>query len=316
MTETELRPQPMRILDEVGKAIVGKQPVLEKILLAILSDGHLLFEDYPGLAKTLMARCFASSIGCEFKRIQFTSDLLPADITGSYVLNRSTSSFEIRKGPIFCNILLADEINRAPPRTQSALLESMQERQVTIESSTFKLDSPFIVFATQNPIEYEGTYPLPEAQLDRFIMKIGIGYPTPADEAEILERRTRRQRDEVEIEKIVSKEDILEMQKLVEQVHIEPQLEKYIVNIVSKTRTHSSVEVGASPRGSLSILKLSKANAWLHQRNYVLPDDIKEIAVPALSHRIILTPDQWIRGTNPQLIIEDILKKVDVPKVS
>ena len=316
MTETELRPQPMRILDEVGKAIVGKQPVLEKILIAILSDGHLLFEDYPGLAKTLMARCFASSIGCEFKRIQFTSDLLPADITGSYVLNRSTSSFEIRKGPIFCNILLADEINRAPPRTQSALLESMQERQVTIESSTFKLDSPFIVFATQNPIEYEGTYPLPEAQLDRFIMKIGIGYPTPADEAEILERRTRRQRDEVEIEKIVSKEDILEMQKLVEQVHIEPQLEKYIVNIVSKTRTHSSIEVGASPRGSLSILKLSKANAWLHQRNYVLPDDIKEIAVPALSHRIILTPDQWIRGTKPELIIEDILKKVDVPKVS
>jgi MoxR-like ATPase len=306
----------MRILDEVGKAIVGKESVLKKILIAILSDGHLLFEDYPGLAKTLMAKCFASSIGCEFKRIQFTSDLLPADITGSYILNRNTSSFEIRKGPIFCNILLSDEINRAPPRTQSALLEAMQERQVTIENSTFALDSPFIVFATQNPIEYEGTYPLPEAQLDRFIMKIGIGYPTQADEAEILERRTKRQRDEVETNQIVSKDDILSMQKLVEQVHIEPELEKYIVNIVSKTRSHTSIEVGASPRGSLSMLKLSKANAWLHDRNYVLPDDIKEISIPALSHRIILTPDQWIRGTSPEIIIDDIVKKIDVPKVS
>ncbi|MGI0084286.1 MAG: AAA family ATPase, partial [Nitrososphaerales archaeon] len=287
----ELQSHAALILDEVGKAIIGKRSVLEKVLLAILANGHVLFEDYPGLAKTLTARSFASSIGCEFKRIQFTSDLLPADITGSYVLNRSTSTFEVRKGPIFCNILLADEINRAPPRTQSALLEGMQERQVTIESSTFSLDSLFIVFATQNPIEYEGTYPLPEAQLDRFIMKIGIGYPTEADEAEILDRRTKRQTEQVQIEKIVSKEDILGMQTLVEQVHIEHELEKYIVSIVSKTRDHTAVEVGASPRGSLAILKLAKAHAWLHNRNYVLPDDIKDVAVPALSHRIILTAD-------------------------
>ncbi len=317
MTERiELQSKPAHILEEVGKAIVGKQAVLERILLAILADGHVLFEDFPGLAKTLTARCFASSIGCDFKRIQFTSDLLPADITGSYVLNRNTSNFEIRKGPIFCNILLADEINRAPPRTQSALLEAMQERQVTIESSTFTLDSPFIVFATQNPIEYEGTYPLPEAQLDRFIMKTGIGYPTEADEAEILDRRTKRRTEQVQIEEIASKEDILEMQSLVEQVHIEPELEKYIVNIVSKTRDHNAVEVGASPRGSLAILKLAKARAWLYQRNYVLPDDIKDVAVPALSHRIILTADQWIRGTSPEIIIEDLLKRIDVPKVS
>lgn len=317
MTERiELQSKPARILEEVGKAIVGKQAVLERILLAILADGHVLFEDFPGLAKTLTARCFASSIGCDFKRIQFTSDLLPADITGSYVLNRNTSNFEIRKGAIFCNILLADEINRAPPRTQSALLEAMQERQVTIESSTFTLDSPFIVFATQNPIEYEGTYPLPEAQLDRFIMKTGIGYPTEADETEILDRRTKRRTEQVQIEKIASKEDILEMQSLVEQVHIEPELEKYIVNIVSKTRDHNAVEVGASPRGSLAILKLAKARAWLYNRNYVLPDDIKDVAVPALSHRIILTADQWIRGTSPEIIIEDLLKRIDVPKVS
>ena len=317
MTERlEIQSKPARILEEVGKAIVGKQAVLERILLAILADGHVLFEDYPGLAKTLTARCFASSVGCEFKRIQFTSDLLPADITGSYVLNRNTSNFEIRKGPIFCNILLADEINRAPPRTQSALLEAMQERQVTIESTTFTLDAPFIVFATQNPIEYEGTYPLPEAQLDRFIMKTGIGYPTEADETQILDRRTKRRTEQVQIEKIASKEDILEMQSLVEQVHIESELEKYIVNIVSKTRDHNAVEVGASPRGSLAILKLAKAHAWLYQRNYVLPDDIKDVAVPALSHRIILTADQWIRGTKPEIIIEDLLKRIDVPKVS
>ena len=192
---TELQKRAISILDEVGKAIVGKRDALEKILLAILCDGHILFEDYPGLAKTLTARCFAQTLGCDFKRVQFTSDLLPADITGSYILNRSTSNFELRKGPIFCNILLADEINRASPRTQSALLEAMQERQVTIENSTFQLDAPFIVFATQNPVEYEGTYPLPEAQLDRFIIKLAMGYPTEAEETEILDRRTKRQSD-------------------------------------------------------------------------------------------------------------------------
>jgi len=306
---------PERILDEVGRVIVGKRELLEKVLIAILADGHLLFEDYPGLAKTLTARCFASSLGCEFKRVQFTADLLPADITGSYVLNRSTSEFEIRKGPIFCNILLADEINRAPPRTQSALLEAMQERQVTIENTTFRLDSPFIVFATQNPIEYEGTYPLPEAQLDRFIMKVGIGYPSLSEEVEILDRRTKRQSDETTVREVVSRSELLGMRGAVEGVHIDPEIERYIVTIVSKTRGHSAVEVGASPRGSLAILKLSKAHAWLHRRNYVIPDDVKAVAVPALSHRLVLTADHWIRGTKPESIVESLLEKTEVPKV-
>ncbi len=315
MSESKLQDRASKILDEVGKAIVGKREVLEKILLAILCEGHILFEDYPGLAKTLTARCFAQSLGCEFKRIQFTSDLLPSDITGSYILNRSTSLFELRRGPIFCNILLADEINRSSPRTQSALLEAMQERQVTIENSTLRLDAPFVVFATQNPIEYEGTYPLPEAQLDRFIMKLAMGYPSELEEAEILERRTKRQSDNVEIDKITSKEELIEMQRSVEGVHIDPELERYIVKIVGETRNYSGVEVGASPRGSLAMLKLSKARAWLQKRDYVLPDDVKAISGPALSHRIILTADQWIRGTKAESIVEGLLAKVKVPKV-
>ena len=290
--------------------------MLRLILLSILCNGHVLFEDLPGLAKTLTARSFAQSLGCEFKRIQFTSDLLPADVTGSYVYNRATSAFELRKGPIFCNILLADEINRAPPRTQSALLEAMQERQVTIENDTMKLESPFIVFATQNPIEYEGTYPLPEAQLDRFIVKTSIGYPTIEEETAILERRSVRRSDDFSLEKVVEKNALLEMQSLVESVHIERDVEKYIAEIVGKTREHPSVEVGSSPRGSLAILKLSKANAWLDQRDYVIPDDIKAVAIPALNHRLILTADNWLRGTKPESIIEEIVGKTTVPKVS
>ncbi len=314
-TEADLFSLSTRILEEIGTVIVGKRHVLENILLSILSNGHVLFEDFPGLAKTLAARCFAMTLGCEFKRIQFTPDLLPADITGSYVINRSTSQFELRKGPIFCNILLADEINRAPPRTQSALLEAMQERQVTIENETLKLDSPFIVLATQNPIEYEGTYPLPEAQLDRFIMKVSIGYPNLGEEAEILDRRARRKTDDAPLKQIVSKDQITEVQRLIEDVHIEADLEKYIVEIVSRTRGHHAIEVGASPRGSLAILKLAKAHAWMNQRQFVLPDDIKAVAVQALSHRLILTADQWIRGTKPEALIEEILSKVAVPKI-
>ena len=306
----------LKLLESVGQAIVGKREVLRLILLAILSNGHVLFEDLPGLAKTLTARSFAQSLGCEFKRIQFTSDLLPADVTGSYVFNRANSTFELRKGPIFCNILLADEINRAPPRTQSALLEAMQERQVTIENDTLKLEKPFIVFATQNPIEYEGTYPLPEAQLDRFLVKISIGYPTLEEEATILERRSERQSDDVVLDKIVEKPELLEMQKVVELVHIDRDLEKYIAEIVSKTRTHPSVEVGSSPRGSLAIMKLAKSNAWLDARDYVIPDDIKTVAVPALNHRLILTADNWLRGIKPQSIIDEITSKVPVPKIN
>jgi len=300
----------------VGEAIVGKKDVLRLILLSILCNGHVLFEDLPGLAKTLTARSFAQCLGCDFKRIQFTSDLLPADVTGSYVFNRVTSSFELRKGPVFCNILLADEINRAPPRTQSALLEAMQERQVTIENETLKLDRPFIVFATQNPIEYEGTYPLPEAQLDRFLVKVSIGYPSPEEESTILERRSQRRSDDSLLDQVLEKMQLLEMQNSVEMIHIDRDLERYIAEIVAKTRSHASVEIGSSPRGSIAIMKLAKANAWLSGRDYVIPDDIKAIAIPALNHRLILTADNWLRGTKTQTIIEEILSKTPVPKVS
>lgn len=312
--DNKFRETPKQILDEVSKAIVGKASVLESILLSILCDGHVLFEDLPGLAKTLAARSFASTLGCAFKRIQFTSDLLPSDITGSYILNKSNSKYELRRGPIFCNILLADEINRAPPRTQSALLEAMQENQVTIENETYKLDSPFIVLATQNPIEYEGTYPLPEAQLDRFIMKVSMGYPSQKEEVEILDRRLQRQSDEINVSQVVSQDKIIQMQKEVERVHIEKELQEYIADIVGATRQHRAIEIGSSPRGSLAILKLARAHAWLRNRDYVIPDDVKEVAVEALSHRIILTAEQWIRGTKAESILRQIVDQTAVPK--
>jgi MoxR-like ATPase len=304
-----------RILNELSRVIVGKREALEIVMLSILSNGHVLIEDYPGLAKTLMAKSFAAALGLEFRRIQFTPDLLPADITGNYLLNRTTSQFELRKGPIFANILLADEVNRAPPRTQSALLEAMQEKQVTIEGTTMKLEEPFIVIATQNPIEYEGTYPLPEAQLDRFLVKLGVGYPSPDEELEIIERRNLTKSDEPRIQRVSTREDILAMQQQVEDVHIEPAVEKYVIEIVGRTRSHKAVEIGASPRGSLAIVKLAKANAWLSRRDYVIPDDVKRVASPALSHRLILKPEGWLKGEKTGAIIEEILRDVQVPKV-
>lgn len=305
-----------RILDQLSQVIVGKKDALEIIMLSILSDGHALIEDYPGLAKTLMAKSFASALGLEFRRIQFTPDLLPADITGNYILNRTTSQFELRKGPIFANILLADEINRAPPRTQSALLEAMQEKQVTIEGTTMKLEAPFIVIATQNPIEYEGTYPLPEAQLDRFLVKLGVGYPTPEEELEIVERRNLRRSDQANIEQVSTREDILAMQQQVEDVHVEQAVERYAIEIVGRTRSHKAVEIGASPRGSLALVKLAKANAWLNGRDYVIPDDVKRVAPPALSHRLILKPEGWLKGEKTVAIIDEIVRDVQVPKVN
>jgi MoxR-like ATPase len=304
-----------RILNELSRVIVGKREALEIVMHSILSNGHVLIEDYPGLAKTLMAKSFAAALGLEFRRIQFTPDLLPADITGNYLLNRTTSQFELRKGPIFANILLADEVNRAPPRTQSALLEAMQEKQVTIEGTTMKLEEPFIVIATQNPIEYEGTYPLPEAQLDRFLVKLGVGYPSPDEELEIIERRNLTKSDEPRIQRVSTREDILAMQQQVEDVHIEPAVEKYVIEIVGRTRSHKAVEIGASPRGSLAIVKLAKANAWLSRRDYVIPDDVKRVASPALSHRLILKPEGWLKGEKTGAIIEEILRDVQVPKV-
>jgi len=303
------------ILDEVQKAVVGKRVVLEKVLLAVLCDGHVLIEDYPGLAKTLMAKTFAAALGCDFKRVQFTPDLLPADITGTYVFDRKTSEFVLRRGPVFTNILLADEINRSPPKTQAALLEAMQERQTTLEGETHPLDRPFAVIATQNPIEYEGTYPLPEAQIDRFLMRIGIGYPTREQEREILSRRIRRKEDEVRVARVSSPEQVVGMQRAIEDVHVDDGLESYIVDIVSRTRTHPQVEVGASPRGSLALLKLSRARAALRGRDYVIPDDAKEVAVEGLAHRLILKPDPWIKGVRTGTIVQEILASVPVPKV-
>jgi MoxR-like ATPase len=304
-----------QILDEVERAIVGKRAVLERVLLAVLADGHVLIEDYPGLAKTLMAKSFAAVLGCTFRRIQFTPDLLPADITGTYVLDRASGEFVLRKGPIFTQILLADEVNRAPPKTQSALLEAMQERQATLDGATHPLERPFVVLATQNPIEYEGTYPLPEAQVDRFLLRLQIGYPTPAQEQEILVRRETRRTDEVALERQASPAEIVAMQESLEDVHVDAAIRQYIVDITTATRAHRQTEVGASPRGSLALLKLARARAALEGRDFVIPDDVKDFAVSALAHRLILKPDPWVRGVRPESVMEEVLQSVPVPKV-
>ncbi|NYT12127.1 MAG: MoxR family ATPase [Methanomassiliicoccales archaeon] len=303
------------IMDEIGKAIVGKREIMERVILAVLCDGHLLFEDFPGLAKTLMAKSFAVASGCDFKRIQFTPDLLPADITGTYVFRRDGGSFDLRKGPVFANILLADEINRAPPKTQAALLEAMQEKQVTLEGNTHPLPRPFIVLATQNPLEYEGTYPLPEAQVDRFLLKTEVGYPSVEEEREILDRRKERKREEVDLAQVCSPETIMEMQAAVEQVHVEDSMRDYIVSIVDATRNNSQLEVGASPRGSLGLMRLSMALAAINGRDYIIPDDVKKVAIPALAHRLILQPDPWIKGVRAEQILGRILMEIPVPKV-
>lgn len=311
----EVHEKGKRILDEVGKAIVGKEEVLKLILTTILADGHILIEDLPGLAKTLMAKSFATALGVKFRRVQFTPDLLPSDILGVSVFNQKTLEFEFRKGPIFTNILLADEINRAPPKTQSALLEAMQERQVTIEGKTYYLERPFVVIATQNPIEQEGTYPLPEAQLDRFLVRLRVGYPTKQEEIEILKRRIERKKEEVDINPIVTPEVVVKMQRAVEDVYVSDAILEYITNIVKATRENKrEIEIGASPRGSLALLKLSRAYAALEGRDYVIPDDVKKVAVPALSHRLILKRELWYTRVSQESVMERILEKVPVPK--
>jgi MoxR-like ATPase len=285
-------------------------------MVAFLANGHVLIEDFPGLAKTTMARAFSSSMGCKFKRIQFVSDLLPADILGTYVYNQRTSDFSLMKGPVFTNILLADEINRAPPKTQSALLEAMQERQVTIEGETYVLERPFIVIATENPIEYEGVYPLPEAQVDRFMMRISMGYPSLNEEKEIIDRRKDRGKDDFDINVIADTQKIVEMQKVVESVHVDDDIERYMVEIVQATRGLPRVDLGASPRGSLALWHLARANALLDGRDYVIPDDVKSIAIQALSHRLILKAGPWLAGLKAEKIIDDIISKTPVPKVT
>ncbi len=303
------------VVTEVEQAVVGKGRVLRQIMATILAGGHILLEDYPGLAKTLTANSFAIALGLDFRRIQFTPDLLPGDITGSYIYNRNRGDFELRKGPIFANIILADEINRASPKTQSALLEAMQEHQVTLEGETMALPLPFVVIATQNPIEYEGTFPLPEAQLDRFLVKLSIGYPSLAEEQEILSRRRQRRSDDFLLKPIIDGATLLEMRAAVEEVHVDPDLERYIVELVHATRQHSRVTVGASPRGSLALLKLARAQAALEGRDYVLPDDIKAYVGPALVHRLILNPELWMRAGTAEEILTGIVGSVRVPVV-
>ena len=302
-----------KVINEVEKAIVGKSKLIEKVMAAALSGGHVLLEDFPGLGKTLLAKSFAISLGLDFKRIQFTPDLLPSDITGGYIYNRSKNEFELRKGPIFANIILADEINRASPKTQSALLEAMEEGQVTLEGETMKLPQPFMVIATQNPIEYEGTFPLPEAQLDRFIVKLAVGYPSTEEEREILRKRRQRGKDEVELKKVTKAKELLEMRAAVEKVYIDPDVEQYIINLVRRTRNDGQVAVGASPRGSLALLKLTRAWAALNGRDYVLPDDVKTFADPVLVHRLILKPDLWLKKNASSEVIAGILNSVPVP---
>ena len=314
MTVDELSQQADRILDEVERAVIGKREALELVLLGILADGHVLIEDFPGLAKTLTARAFAQVTSIGFTRVQFTPDLMPSDVTGSSIYNQREGDFEFHPGPIFTNLLLADEINRAPPKTQAALLEAMQERQVTIEGATHLLAPPFLVLATQNPIEYEGTYPLPEAQLDRFMLRIGVGYPEREDEWEVLQRRLERSADEVELDQVVSRDELIEMQRALEQVHVDRSVGLYMVDLVAATREAPGVQVGASPRGSLALLKLSRGRAALKGRDFVTPEDVKAVAVPALAHRLSLRPELWVQRLRPEDLVLELLGRVPTPK--
>jgi len=309
----ELRDRASRVLDEVERAIVGKRDALELILLAILCDGHVLLEDYPGLAKTLMARSFAQTTSLEFARIQFTPDLMPSDVTGSSIFDQRSTDFRFLPGPIFTNLLLADEINRAPPKTQAALLEAMQERQVTTEGETRPLPAPFVVLATQNPIEYEGTYPLPEAQLDRFLMRVGVGYPSREHEIEMLARRLERGEDELALDVVVDAATLVTMQRALEQVHVSEAIEGYIVDLVAATRSSARLAVGASPRGSLALLKLSRAKAAVVGRDFVVPEDVKAIAVPALAHRLTLRPELWVQRIRGEDVVAEALESVPTP---
>ncbi|MCS7274577.1 MAG: MoxR family ATPase [Candidatus Bipolaricaulota bacterium] len=304
-----------QILDEVERAVIGKRAVLEQILLSILAGGHILIEDLPGLAKTLTAKSFATVLGLDFKRIQFTPDLLPGDITGTYIYDRNTGRFELRPGPIFSNLILADEINRASPKTQSALLEAMQEFQVTLEGQTLPLPQPFIVIATQNPIEFEGTFPLPEAQLDRFLVRVSLGYPSFDQEQEMLRRRRERARDEPQLQRVIDSTELLQMRQHLETIFVHPDLERYMIALVHATRQDGRVLVGASPRGSLALWKLSRARAALEGRDYVIPDDVKAVAHVALAHRLILQPELWMKKLSEHEILSEILERVPVPKV-
>ena len=316
MKGDEARAVAEAIRASVRTAVVGRAEALDEILTGLTADGHLLIEDLPGLGKTLMAKSFASALGLEFQRIQFTADLLPHDITGSEMIDPAKGGFTFRRGPIFANVLLADEINRAPPKVQSSLLEAMQEYQVTSERSTYPLPRPFLVLATENPLELEGTYPLPEAQVDRFLMRLRVGYPTPEEERTILDRRRARKQENVVVPAATTLVQFQELQRAVEDVELESAVEGYLIDIVRATRADARAEVGASPRGSLALQKLSRARALLSGRDFVLPDDVKALAVPALAHRVLVKPEPWIRGVRGEEIVRTAVARTVVPKAT
>ncbi|MET8148969.1 MoxR family ATPase [Actinoplanes sp. NPDC049668] len=301
------------VLDSVGSVVVGKRDALELVLAGILAGGHVLLEDLPGLGKTLTARCFAQALGLDFRRLQFTPDLLPADVTGSFLYDQRKGDFAFRAGPVFTNMLLADEINRTPPKTQAALLEAMQEKQVSVEGVTYRLDPPFHVLATANPIEYEGTYPLPEAQLDRFMLRVSFGYPTRDEEWEVLRRRMSRRQEDAQLAPVVDARRLMAMQAALEHVAVEDSIGRYIVALTSATREHASALVGSSPRGSLALLLLARARAVMAGRDYVVPEDVKDVAVPALAHRITLRPEMWLRRVDPSFVVQEVLQAVPAP---
>jgi len=302
------------VLDEIQRVVVGRRPALTLILTALLARGHVLIEDLPGLGKTLIARCFAAALGLEFKRVQFTPDLLPADLLGSTIYDMQSGRFEFRQGPIFSNLLLADEINRTPPKTQAALLEAMAERQVSIDGITHQLPEPFIVLATDNPIEYEGTYPLPEAQLDRFTIRLELRYLTERDEASMLRRRLDRVSADPTVGRIVDAQDLLAMRESVEQVTVHEDVLQYVVSLAVASRQHPQVAVGASPRAELDLVQLARARALLLGRDYVIPEDVKALAVPAMAHRISLRPEMWVRQVRTSDVVEELLRRLPVPR--
>ena len=305
--------QGQRILDQVERAVVGKRQPLTLVLSAILAGGHVLIEDFPGLGKTLAARSFATTLGLEFTRAQFTPDLLPGDLTGSFVYDQRAQDFAFRRGPVFTGLLLADEINRTPPKTQSALLEAMQERQVTVEGQTFTLARPFHVLATANPVEYEGTYPLPEAQLDRFLMRVSFGYPTESEEIDVLLNRIARQREEVALDPVTDAAGLLAMQDAVETVTVDGTVAAYCVALATATREHQHSLLGASPRGSLALMLVGRAHAVLRGRDYLTPEDVKAVASPVLSHRITVKPELWMSNVTGRSVVDSVLATVPTP---
>ncbi len=302
-----------RVLDAVGTVVVGKRNELELVLAGVLAGGHVLLEDLPGLGKTLTARSLAQALGLGFRRLQFTPDLLPADITGSLLYDQRSHDFTFRAGPIFTNFLLADEINRTPPKTQAALLEAMQERQVTVEGTTYGLEAPFHVLATANPIEHEGTYPLPEAQLDRFLIRISFGYPSRDEEWDVLSRRIARKQEETRLAAVVDASTLIAMQRAVEEVAVEDSVGRYMVELATATREHAHVLVGASPRGSLALMLMARAVAAIAGRDFVVPEDVKRVAIAALAHRITLRPEMWLKRVDSAQIVSTVLANVPAP---